>query len=452
MTMSSVAAPPNSDAASPSPEPEGRKQRQWLSRKRLSVGVAAVLVLLGVGAGAAWLAGGSATSSAAGAPVVTTSSENVKVDTGTMTQSISASGTLEPANDSDLTFDVSGVVTAVDVIVGQKVKYGQTLATIDPTALADQVAADKSALASDEDELTTDEDDDALSSTIDSQKAQVTSAESQLASARSDLADAALKATFSGTVASVDLAVGDTVTTGGGSSTASTSSAAISSTSAGSTSSGSSDGITVISTHAYTISTSVDDTEVGEVKAGDAATILPSGSSTSLDGKVVSVSLIASTSSDSDVASFPVVIDVTGSPSGIYPGASATVSIIVKDLKNVVEVPTAAISYSGGQATVTEISAGSQKTVDVRTGTSLNGETQITRGLQAGDSIVEEVTRFKTASGASRTLLGGAGRTGSGAGPGGAAGGFSGTGGPPAGGEGGAAPSGGGSALFGSGS
>jgi len=447
MTTSSVAPPPGLDVASSPHGPEGRRGPGWLENKKLLVGVVAVVVLVGLG-GAVWLAGRHSTSSGTAAPVVTTSNENVKVNTGTMKQSISASGTLEPAEDSDLTFAVSGTITAVRASVGETVTRGQTLATIDGTALADQVAADEATLSSDDDQLTTDEDDSASSSTIDSQKTQITSAESQLATAKSDLADATLRATFSGTVASVDLAVGDAVSGGGAGSSSTGESASSPSTSegsaaSGSASSGSSDGITVISTHAYTISTSVDDTEVGEVHVGDQANITPSGSSSSLAGKVTSVSLIASTSSDSDVASFPVAIDVTGSPSGIYPGASATVAIILKELKNVVEVPTAALTYSGGHATVTEVSGGSHRTVDVSTGTSLAGETQITGGLQAGDTIVEQVTRFKTSGGSSRSLFGGGGSS-SGRG-GGGAGGFSG----PGAGQGGGPPGGGSLAVGG---
>ena len=55
-----------------------------------------------------------------------------------MTQTVSASGTLTPADDDTLTFAVPGTVTAVDVTTGQKVTTGQTLATIDSTALSDQ--------------------------------------------------------------------------------------------------------------------------------------------------------------------------------------------------------------------------------------------------------------------------------------------------------------------------
>ena len=67
-----------------------------------------------------------------------------------------------------------------------------------------------------------------------------------------------------------------------------------------------------------------------------------------------SISLIGSQSSN--VTTFPVVIDVTGTRPGLYAGASADVSIIVKQLNDVTEVPTGAISYgTNGQATVTQV-------------------------------------------------------------------------------------------------
>jgi macrolide-specific efflux system membrane fusion protein len=116
---------------------------------------------------------------------------------------------------------------------------------------------------------------------------------------------------------------------------------------------------------------------------------------------------------------------VTGSPTGIYPGDSATASIIVKQIQNAVEVPAAAISYSNGQATVTEVVNGSHTTVDVTTGVTLNGATQITSGLKSGDTIVEQVAKFNAGSGNARTLFGGStsGRTGAGTGTGSAPGG-----------------------------
>ena len=65
-------------------------------------------------------------------------------------------------------------------------------------------------------------------------------------------------------------------------------------------------------------------------------------------------------------------------------------SIIVKQLNNVTEVPTEAISYgSNGQATVTEVVNGAHVVKDVTVGPAENGETQITSGVTAGDKVLE---------------------------------------------------------------
>jgi membrane fusion protein, macrolide-specific efflux system len=399
----------------PTPERhEIARPTRWLTKSKVLATIAA-LVLAGAGVGTYLAVSGKP--SAAASPI-TVSDENVTVSAGTMEQTVSASGTLEPAEDSDLTFSVSGTVNKVYVTTGQKVVAGQALATIDSNALADDVNAAEATVTSDEDRLTTDTDDGASTSTIDSDEAQVTSAESQLSSARTDLTDATLKATFSGTIASVDLSVGMVVsgsessTDGSGeddpsSSNDSSSNSNTSSTGSDSNSDSSGDGITVISTSRFTLSTSVDDTEVGDVKVGDQVAITPSDSATQIHGTVESVSLIASSTDDSSVASFPVVIDVTGSPTGVYAGDSATAAIIVKEVRNAVELPTAAISYQTGTAAVTEVVGGSDETVDVTTGISANGETQITSGLKAGDVVVERVVKFNTSAGAGKSLFGG---------------------------------------------
>ena len=79
------------------------------------------------------------------------------------------------------------------------------------------------------------------------------------------------------------------------------------------------------------------------------------------------------------------------------PGRRADVSIIVKQLNDVTEVPTGAISYgTNGQATVTEVVNGGAHVVkDVTVGRSENGETQITGGVSAGDKVLEREITFK---------------------------------------------------------
>ena len=92
-------------------------------------GVAAVVVvLLAVVGTGAWLL--TRPSGAAAAQQVTAT-----VAAGTYQQTVSATGTLEPTREADLDFAVSGRVTSVRVAAGDKVSKGDRLATLD-TSLA----------------------------------------------------------------------------------------------------------------------------------------------------------------------------------------------------------------------------------------------------------------------------------------------------------------------------
>ncbi len=386
--------PLNDEGEAPPPEARNRK------RKFVIIGVAAVLVVglaLGLGLG---LTGGSPATGL----VVTT--QVVKVTTGNIQQTVAASGTLEPASQANLDFGVSGVVTAVDVQAGQVVTAGQVLATVGTSALQADVNSAEAQLQSAQARLSSDEASGAQTTQIDSDEASVTSAESALTSAQTDLADASLRATIPGTVASVSLTVGQQVTGSGsggsGSSNFGGSSASAASSSAASSSTASSAQVVIISTGSFIVNTTVDDTEIGQIQQGDQATITPTGATTPDFGTVATIGLIATETSN--VATFPVVIDVTGDPSGLFAGATADISIIVKQLNDVVEVPTAAITYStGGQATVTEVKNGKHVTQPVTVGQAASGETQITSGLVSGDSVVEQVVTFKAVPGATRT-------------------------------------------------
>ena len=147
----------------------------------------------------------------------------------------------------------------------------------------------------------------------------------------------------------------------------------------------------MVSTGSYIVNTSVDSTQVSQLKVGDQAVITVSGSTTPVYGTVGSISLLASTTSG--VASFPVVVDVTGSPSGLFGGSSATVSMTTEELQDVVVVPTAAVHYSGNATTVTVDSGGQKVTRTVTIGAASGGDTQVTSGLSVGEKVyVTEVT------------------------------------------------------------
>ena len=419
-------------------------------RKWMLIGAAVIIVLAAATGLTLWLTGSSTPTGL----VVTT--QVVKVTTGTIKQTVATSGTIEPASQASLNFAVSGTVDAVNVKAGQTVTTGQVLATVGTTALQADLDSAQAQLTSAEAHLSSDQSSGASTAQIDSDQAAVTSAESSLTSAQTDLSDASLTSTISGTVASVSLTVGQQVTASGGSGSSSPSGSAGSSSPTGSTgasspssaassaasssSASSTAQIQVIGTNSYIVTTTVDDTEIGQVAVGDQATLTPTGSTTPAYGTVASIGLIATESSN--VATFPVVIDVTGTPSGLYAGSTADVSIIVKQLNNVVEVPTAAINYSSsGQTTVTQVKAGKDVTTSVTLGQAASGETQITGGVTSGDQVVERVVKFTG-------VPGGGSRTGGLGGFGGAGGGFGGTGRFPAGGFGAGGGGGGGGSAF----
>jgi macrolide-specific efflux system membrane fusion protein len=387
------------------------ERKRWFTKKSTIVGAMVVVVAVaGVGT---WLA----TSNSSASPLVTTTTSVQTIATGTITKTVASSGTLEPADQANLDFGASGRVTAVNVTVGQTVTAGQALAAIDSTSLAATLAQAQATLANDQALLASDQSAGASATQIASDEANIASTQTQVTNAQTALADATLTSTIDGTVAAVNLTVGQQVS-GASSSSASSSSASSSgtgSTSAGSSFSGtgasgglSSTGasstassssaassstaqVVVVSTGSYIVNASVNSTEVGELKVGDQATITVSGSTAPVYGTVGSIGLLASTTSG--VSSFPVVIDVTGSPSGLYGGSSATVSIITEELQDVVVVPTTAIKYSGNATTVTLDAEGKKVTRDIGIGAASGGDTQVTSGLSVGDKVyVTEVT------------------------------------------------------------
>ena len=396
----------------------GSDRRTGSRKKRLLIGSTAML-LIAAGTGT-WFA---TKSSGAATPGITTTTSVHTVATGTITQTVAATGTIEPASQANLNFAVSGKVTAVSATVGQTVTAGQSLATVDPTALNASLAQAQATLANDQAQLATDQAADASATQIALDNANIASAQTQVTTAQTDVTDATLVSTISGTVASVSLTVGQQVTgstssassgtgstgsTGTGSTgTGSTgaSSLGASSTSAASSSSDTSSSTTaqvvVVSTGSYIVNASVTSTSVSQVQPGDQATITVSGSTTPVYGTVGSVGLLASTTSG--VSSFPVVVDVTGSPDGLYGGSSANVSIIVKELQDVVVVPTTAISYTTGAPTVSLDTNGTKSSQPVTVGTASDGSTQIVSGLSVGQKIYVTTISFHGALGTGRS-------------------------------------------------
>ncbi|HEY2790915.1 MAG TPA: efflux RND transporter periplasmic adaptor subunit, partial [Micromonosporaceae bacterium] len=400
------------------------KLRVRVTKSRVIILVLAVVVVAGAGIGV-W---------AATRPASAATTTFVPVSDRTLRQTISSSGTIEPAQQEDLNFAVSGQVTGVTATVGQQVTAGTALATVNSASLAASVAEAQATESSDQSRLDSDQTADASATQINADQAALTAAQNQVTNAQNALSEATLTAPISGTIAAVNLTVGQQVS-GGSSSTGSSGTASSGSGGGGSTggtggtggggggaSSGSSSSstgtssssaqIVLISNGSYVVNASVDDTEVGQVKNGDQAVITADGSTQAIYGTVSSVALLASGSSS--VPSYPVTIGVTGSPSGLYAGASATVSIIVKQLTNVLTVQSAAIHYVNGKSVVYVKSGTGVTAQTVTLGMSEGGSTQVLTGLSEGQQVQVPAAPARTGT------TGGTGTTGRTGGAGGA--------------------------------
>jgi len=339
--------------------------------------VLAAVVLVTAGAvGGWWWSSRAAASPTAAA---TTSTQLVAASLGTVKQTVSASGTVEPADTSTASFTSSGTVTSVDVEVGDTVTKGQVLATIDDADLEDAVTLAAASVTAAQDQV----DSASTSESLASAKAQRASARSQLADAQAALAGATLRAPIAGTVAGVSYAPGDSTGTGGSGGSGGTGS----SSGTDSTAAASSTGIQVVDTSTWVVEASVSSGDLGELRKGLQATITPSGAAQNVFGTVRSVGVVASSSS-SGTASFPVVIDVTGTPEGLHAGTTATVAITVKQLTDVLTVPTQAVRTTDGATTVQLSKDGTITTTPVTVGGVYGTSTVITDGLAEGDQVV----------------------------------------------------------------
>jgi multidrug efflux pump subunit AcrA (membrane-fusion protein) len=387
-----------------------------------------LLPLIVIGSAAAWFQLHPSGTAAAAA-----TEQTVTVTSGTLRQTVSASGTLEPAATEDLDFSAAGKVTAVNVKAGQQVTKGTVLATIDSAALQSQVTQARATVDAAIARLDSDQTANASSAQITADSADLAAANALLASAQAALAGASLTSPIDGIVSSVDLTVGQqlsgtgtsgTSVSGTGTGSGRTSAASASSTSGsggsatGATSTAttsSTSQIQIISVGSYVVNLAVDDTQIGQIKEGQQATVTPSTSSTASTGSgapvgaptagaaagqntgqpaaaapatgtVTSVGTIAS--STSGVASFPVVVTVAGTPSGFFAGSAVQVGIVYNQLDNVIQVPSLAITRDNGQASVVVLANGKKTNTPVTTGLVAGGQTQITQGLTAGQQIV----------------------------------------------------------------
>lgn len=336
-------------------------QHVWRRTTPLTRTVTAVALVALVAAGIWWF--GIRDASAASEEPIT---RTVAASLTTMQKSVSGSGTLTPSVQQDVSFEVSGTVTAVPVAVGQTVTAGQTLATVDTLQLTANLLQAKANLADAQAKLA------AASGTaqVAAAQAQVDVAQSGVDTAQGAMDDATLTAPVAGLLTAVNLEVGDAVGSGDGPSTDTEAP------------------FTVVGTDAWEVVVTVSDADVALIEVGDQAEVTLDGATAPVFGTISEIGLLST--GDTGVAAYPVTVAITGDQDGLHDGVAAEVELVYERRTDVLTVPSLAITTAeDGTTTVQQTGAdGELVDVPVTTGETSAGVTEITEGLVEGDEVV----------------------------------------------------------------
>ena len=169
-----------------------------------------------------------------------------------------------------------------------------------------------------------------------------------------------MRSPIDGTVVSVEVGQGATVTAGG-------------------------TAFEIAGLDSYQVQTEVPVTDLPMLKTGQRASVQADGLASPLTGSVISIGLTPDTSNSP--VTYPVTIGLTGQPAGLHPNGFASVVISTGHSRGV-SVPTSAVHYTKHGATVTVYAAGRARAVKVIVGTKGPVRTRITAGLMAGQQVV----------------------------------------------------------------
>jgi HlyD family secretion protein len=368
--------------------------------------IGAAMVTAGMAAGVALGVAHSRHSSRKPAEVVV-----VAVDKGAVTLDVATIGTVQPSTTRELSFAVDGTVETIKVRAGTRVKAGQTLATVDDTDAASDVADARDNLSAAEGRLGDAEDtaatvtaaatacatrgqltgilpeaatptrgqpagilpeaattcatrgypDTGNDSILDARQA-VNRAAQAVDEAKAALDGTVIRAPMAGTVVSVSGSVGDNVR-------------------------GGKTFVTVADTYSMQVEADFPEADAGSLKVGQTGTITLADHDDNLAGTVAQVDPVGT--SDGTLVRYGVVMSFAAPPADLLVGQSAQVRIRVGESTNVLRVPSTAVhDVSGGSGTVL-VRDGSQRSRHTVT-VGLRGDqyTAVTDGLTAGQQVV----------------------------------------------------------------
>jgi hypothetical protein len=137
------------------------------------------------------------------------------------------------------------------------------------------------------------------------------------------------------------------------------------------------------------VSTSVVETDISSIKVGQAATVTIGALNATLNGKVMSIDPVGSSSGSNGVVSYAVKVALDAPPAGLLPGMTADITITAASATGVLSIPSRALSGTVGAYTVRVVADdGTVSTKSVDVGLVTASLAEIKSGLQAGDRVV----------------------------------------------------------------
>ncbi len=296
----------------------------------------------------------------------------VKVELGDIVAVVSATGTISPVDNINVSSKITGLITEVKVVENQHVKANDVLVVLDDTKYRAQVAQAGARLANAESNY-----ERARKMTnaggysrqqMDAAKMDFDVATATYDDAVSNLEDTVIKAPISGMVIGKPIPAGQTVSPG------------ISNPMVL---------LTIADLAKMQIEALIDESDIGKIKLGQKVSFtVDAYPEKTFAGKVAVISNKANV--QQNVVYYSVFIDVE-SPEGLLkPTMTARVSVHIGERNNVLIVPTLAIKDNKGQRFVQVLRNGQSQpeSVKIITGMSSEDRIEVVSGLQQGDTIV----------------------------------------------------------------
>ena len=316
----------------------------------------------------------------------------VKVERGDIVALVSATGTISPVDNINVSAKITGLITEVKVMENQQVKANDILVLLDDSKYRAQVAQAGARLANSEANFERARKLNQVGANshqqMDAARMEYAVAKATYDDAVSNLEDTVIRAPISGMVIGKPIPAGQTVSPG-------ISTPMIL--------------LTIANLDRMQIESLVDESDIGKIKMNQKVSFtVDAYPDKTFSGKVAVISNKANV--QQNVVYYTVLIDVD-SPEGLLkPTMTARVSVHVGERTQVLTVPTMAIKDNKGQRFVQVLRKGKSEpeAVSIKTGMTSEDRIEVVSGLKEGDTIV---LPQGGAAGSNRIPGGGAGGT-----------------------------------------